>query len=1211
MPLRLFAVSAVFALSSSLSAATFVVDNVNDSGLGSLRQAILSANESDGNTVSFAISGTITLSSPLPALSRRVIIDGTTAPGFAQPKPSPEPPVVAVDFNGNTGLMVGSGAEDSSIRSLSFVGASNAGITLAASRITIHGCYIGLLPNGTVNANAGDGIRVLATSAGNVIGNFNPVSGVTYGDTSNAADFTVQPVSAWRGIRNYAADPDAFLICGSADDNGLLYVGPLFGGGTSYLANFPGASTESTSVYGPDNLEGDRLRLVGSYKRNNSTEFNFGFIWEGTLAQLPSGGTWREIAYPGATYQYTHSTMGKLAVGNADGPAGDLPIGPGIAYIYDVDTEQFVDTIEFPGSKSNTAYGIWKNSEVSYTICGGFSPLVTNNLQTPGIPLEQGKAFLVDYNPETKEFSNWTAFDYPNGPVGVDFITHFEGISSQEPGVYTLNADSVEAGTTNPAQGSWVNVVRNADTTLSQQDWVDLNYTDNNVVAAGVTSSNSVYGNQVVGLVINDASFSYQASVNVEFQLSNVISGNGGNGITLDGASDNVIAMNFIGTDAAGSAAEGFGNAGQGIYVTRGASGNLIGGPSGGINNPTGSKNPANAVFQRPPQGNLISRNGLNGVLIDENSSNNVLSGNFIGTDESGLTAAGNVVDGVVIRNAPQNSLIGCTLFENPFVAYNVVSGNGGNGVRVESSDNVTIQANFLGMGADNATSVPNGLNGLVVAGSSANTQVGGVIPLGNVIAGNTGHGIEVRDTVSGFISFNTFTGIAAFQEFASPNGLNGILITATGGNITVQTCIISGNAAHGIEIGGNASGVQITDTAAGTNTEIAGAIPNQGSGIVISGTAHNNAIGGYQPSVERAVHMSGNVGYGIAIIDNAFDNFIYGSFVGLGAGLNPQAIPNGFGGILLGAGTRGTKIGGHEAAFQNTIQGNTGAGLDIESSTDNEIVKNLITLNTAVGLFATGVCDRTFVTDNTIVNNGPGGTNNINIANATGITYGEVDAFGPPQIKTQPVSQTGRVGNSVSLTVLAAGNPELSYQWQRDGTDLPGATDRTLTLDDLQTGNAGDYTVRVTNGFGSVSSAPATVSVLREGSLAAWLLDYFSSSELEDSLVSSLAADPDHDGLSNLIEYALGTDPRSVTTAPSTVTATEQYWIFTYLRPADRTDVSYVVEASTDLTSWGTNTVVHERKSEGVMETWEARLPRGATKAFLRLSVSVSVDSP
>ena len=47
--------------------------------------------------------------------------------------------------------------------------------------------------------------------------------------------------------------------------------------------------------------------------------------------------------------------------------------------------------------------------------------------------------------------------------------------------------------------------------------------------------------------------FSYQATVNIGFQLSNVISGNGGNGIGLYGANDNQIAMNYIGTDVTGT----------------------------------------------------------------------------------------------------------------------------------------------------------------------------------------------------------------------------------------------------------------------------------------------------------------------------------------------------------------------------------------------------------------------------------------------------------------------------------------------------------------------------------------------------------------------------------------------------------------------------------------------------------------------------------
>ena len=90
------------------------------------------------------------------------------------------------------------------------------------------------------------------------------------------------------------------------------------------------------------------------------------------------------------------------------------------------------------------------------------------------------------------------------------------------------------------------------------------------------------------------------------------------------------------------------------------------------------------------------------------------------------------------------------------------------------------------------------------------------MIPLGNVISGNDQNGIDVRGKASGFTSFNTFAGIFAFGG-AAPNKRDGILITSTGGNNLIRTCIVSGNLGNGIELGGNATGVQVTDTAVGT----------------------------------------------------------------------------------------------------------------------------------------------------------------------------------------------------------------------------------------------------------------------------------------------------------------------------------------------------------------------------------------------------------
>src|SRR5438552_15344623 len=75
---------------SSLAAATFTVTNTNDSGAGSLRQAILDANANAGDdTIAFNIPGsgvqTIALSSSLPTASVAggLTVDGTTQPGYA------------------------------------------------------------------------------------------------------------------------------------------------------------------------------------------------------------------------------------------------------------------------------------------------------------------------------------------------------------------------------------------------------------------------------------------------------------------------------------------------------------------------------------------------------------------------------------------------------------------------------------------------------------------------------------------------------------------------------------------------------------------------------------------------------------------------------------------------------------------------------------------------------------------------------------------------------------------------------------------------------------------------------------------------------------------------------------------------------------------------------------------------------------------------
>ena len=96
---------------------------------------------------------------------------------------------------------------------------------------------------------------------------------------------------------------------------------------------------------------------------------------------------------------------------------------------------------------------------------------------------------------------------------------------------------------------SWLRVAsvrRNSDGTFGPAVWTNLSYPD----SQAPLTADAVDGNQVVGIGITSSGIiSYQATVNTGFQLSNVISGNGGNGIGIYGASGNTIAMNNIGTD--------------------------------------------------------------------------------------------------------------------------------------------------------------------------------------------------------------------------------------------------------------------------------------------------------------------------------------------------------------------------------------------------------------------------------------------------------------------------------------------------------------------------------------------------------------------------------------------------------------------------------------------------------------------------------------
>ena len=116
---------------------------------------------------------------------------------------------------------------------------------------------------------------------------------------------------------------------------------------------------------------------------------------------------------------------------------------------------------------------------------------------------------------------------------------------------------------------------------------------------------------------------------------------------------------------------------------------------------------------------------------------------------------------------------------------------------------------------------------------------------------------------------------------------------------------------------------------------------------------------------------------------------------------------------------------------------------------------------------------------------------NNVNINNAGNYSVVVFNAAGsaasaiatltvrqPPLITGQPAHQVVRIGENATFSVSATGNGFLRYQWQRDGTNILGATNTTLVISNVQFSSEGVFRVVVTDSIGSAFSNPALLLV-------------------------------------------------------------------------------------------------------------------------------------
>ncbi len=427
----------------------------------------------------------------------------------------------------------------------------------------------------------------------------------------------------------------------------------------------------------------------------------------------------------------------------------------------------------------------------------------------------------------------------------------------------------------------------------------------------GVILSGGTTGNTVGGAVAGSG---------------NVISGNSGAGVDIVGSSSNLVAMNWIGTTAAGTAE--LGNTGDGVLVSQSAA-NTIGGTSVGA-------------------GNLTSAN-TNGVEINDSSST-LIEGNLIGLDQTGTLAFGNTGAGVLVDAGSSGTTIGGAVG-----GRNEISGNA-EGVMITgaATTGTLIAGNLIGTDVEGTVAVGNKGAGIEIAGGTGTTIGGTTSVARNVISGNKGDGVDVDSGVTSTLVQGNYIGIDQSATIALGNTGDGVSIavapgTTIGGTTQGSGNVISGNLGAGLTIEGGASpAALVLGNRIGTDYRATTAVPNGTFGVLLNG-ASDVTIGGTASGSRNII--AGNLDAGIGLYGGTTGTVIQGNWIGTDdTGSNPLGNATG---VQIDGGSSSNTIGGTAAGAGNTIAFSTGIGVDVDATagTGNAIRLNSIFSSTGVGI--------------------------------------------------------------------------------------------------------------------------------------------------------------------------------------------------------------------------------------------------------------------
>ena len=486
--------------------------------------------------------------------------------------------------------------------------------------------------------------------------------------------------------------------------------------------------------------------------------------------------------------------------------------------------------------------------------------------------------------------------------------------------------------------------------------------------------------------------------------------GNGRDGIVVQAPATGVV----IGPANVISANRRFGVAIGGVGTTVNVvRGNVIGTDRSGvlaIPNDVGvgvfAKGSGNLVGGRTvANGNLVSGNTTAGVLVaGAGTAKNRIEGNAIGTDAGRTQALANG-EGVVIAAGATATVVGGAARG----AWNLISGNEGAGVHVagEGTAGTIVSANRIGTTNSGTGRLANDVGVLVEAGATATSVRGGTI------SANLRYGVLVTDdgtdgtTVSASRIGTNAAGTAALAN------QRGVVVAAGATATTIDGAVVSGNTQSGVRVtGAGTRGTVVRASRIGVDTTGTRAVGNGTVGVQVDGGAPATRIGG--PAAGDGNTISANT-RGIQISDDGSDGTtVQGNHIGTNLP-GTAALGNAEMGVAVLAGARATAVGAALSGAGNTISGNGLAGVFVgdAATTETTILGNRIG-TTAAGTAALG-----------------NGSDGITIAQgASQITVG-----GTSVAAGNTISGNARAGVSVS----SAGATAIRILGNRIGTNAAG----------------------------------------------------------------------------------------------------------------------------------------------------------------------------